>query len=107
METLSYTEKTVLVNKRIMDDLLRIRELRSAVKAIQEEEDQFKAHLKRLLHDANLVVDKNGDRVAFWATIEKERFDAKTFQQDYPELYLNYIRIQLEKRLNIYIKGEK
>ena len=62
------------------------------IKALSKEEDACKAIIMELLGEADTLIDGNETLVTWKATNGSNRFDAKTFQADYPELYGQYLK---------------
>jgi predicted metal-dependent hydrolase len=104
METTNQNQESIVANKRIMDDLLKIQDIRAQARELKESEDNIKKHLAKLIHDVPVIVDKDGEKVASWAEIEFNRLDQEALKESYPDIYQSFVRKSFEKRLQIYLK---
>lgn len=107
MENQVHTENSIKANKVILEDLVKIQDLRSMIAELKEEEERQKKHLAKLIHEAYRIVDKDGNELASWAPVEYNRFDQTSFKEAYPDIYSCYVKTSFEKRLNIYLSKRR
>lgn len=72
---------------------------KDAEKEAKSNKDAASAKLKAMIKDAPLGIC--GDRKVRWSNVKSSRFDSKTFQQENPEVYNNYIKTTTHRRFSI------
>lgn len=72
---------------RVYKDLC---EVRRQIKQLEEAEEEFKLILQKIMKDAERI-EYNGETLITWKqTKDRQKFDAKIFKKDHPDLYKTY-----------------
>ncbi len=78
------------------ESALLVAQLKARKQALKEHEqaiDELETQLKSIIADAEALVDGKGNPLITWkSTKPRVTFDAKSFERDYPELFIQYNR---------------
>ena len=84
--------KVIEVGDEIMQAYNQLKDVRSEISKLEEQKEALEAKLKMGFGDAE-AISYGGNTLATWkAGKDSEKFDAKAFQADYPELAKQYTK---------------
>lgn len=85
--------KEVVATPDILCMIDRLKEINGDAKNLETEQKEIEGNLKLFFEDAESIVDTNGKTLATWkAPKPSQKFDAKAFEADNPDLYNSYVK---------------
>ena len=66
-------DKTLTATAQMMSSLDMLRETRMGIKKLEDEEEKYKVEITKLLGDASVLVDAEGNKLATWKTGKTSR----------------------------------
>jgi hypothetical protein len=76
------------------DAVAKIVEFERMAKQIKEAEDNLKAAILKEMEEKNILsIDSPELKISYIAATQRESFDAKTFRQDFADLYDEYVKL--------------
>lgn len=88
----SKEKSTKVMDESLEAKILRLPEVRNALKELEEEENQIKGDICAFLQDSEVLMDYSGKRLASWQTQYTNRFDTQVFKEKEPVLYAQYLK---------------
>lgn len=95
------TSDTIVADDRIKTLLFGIKETKMQIKKFQEEEKKYKNLLDSELDGAKIILDKEGFTLATWKNTHSHEFDVESFKKDHMNLYEEYLKEKIGRRLLI------
>lgn len=87
----STSGKTVEANDEILQQIARLKDVKSEIAKLESDGKECEDALKLYLSDAETLT-KCGETLATWRTSSRSSFDTKAFKADYPDLYAKYAK---------------
>lgn len=88
-----------IADEEIEELLIAIESASVRKKIADEEEKELKKELEELIKDSQEIVDKTGYVLATWKFTQTNRFNTAKFENDHPDLYMNYLTQSTSRRL--------
>ncbi len=99
--------RAVTANRSVVEAVDRLRQVKAAIKELEENETLLTTQLQTFMRDAEEIVDVTGASLVTWKQAKgSKRFDAKAFETAMPDLYEQFKRDMPGSR-RFLIKGEK
>lgn len=87
------TGKKVVADEAATAATIELKQLKMAMKAAEEREEELKAQLQSFMKDAAELHTESGAALATWKNVNLQpKFDVKTFRAEQPELFAKYLR---------------
>lgn len=84
---------SVTASEEIEAAVLKLRDIRLQVKALESEEEQYKAAIMIAMADKDTLTTLEGKTLCTWKMSKgRKTFDAKTFEAENKELYIKYLK---------------
>ena len=94
-ELIVFEGKTALLNPEVS---YKLAEFERMVKEVKEKQDELKQKILYEMESKGIVSIKTPElTISYVAPTSRETFDSKTFRKDHPDLYDEYVNINLVK----------
>ncbi|MDR2646281.1 MAG: hypothetical protein LBC04_03870 [Holosporaceae bacterium] len=87
-------DKVIEGNKEIESKLKKLCELKSQLNVLEKEVKELQDEICSEMdaREAEVVIDKNGEKLCSWITTYSKRLDTTALKQSSPDVYLNYLK---------------
>lgn len=85
--------RAVMASEAAQEAVSLLRSMKNTYSIMEQEEEKAKTIIMREMAEADTLLSPDGDTLLTWKkTKDTERFDAKGFCKDHPELYKQYLK---------------
>ena len=90
-----------MANNELISMVTELKELQSFRSEIDEQIDNIESQIKAHLSDTGLHEMRAGVYHIRWIDVTSKRFDSRSFKNDYPDIYNNYLCPSTSKRFTV------
>lgn len=85
----------------IIKVIKQLRETQRMIKKLRVDEDHLKTIIKTVMEERHLVNYAVGDFVIYYAIVKSQRFNLEKFKKEEPDIYEQYLELNISKPLKI------
>jgi len=84
-------DEAVIADETTIDLYEQHKTINKEIKALKDQDEMVKAQIAQSLNEKTTLVNMEGERLVTWKPQTSNRFDTKSFKNDKPELYQQYV----------------
>jgi putative phage-type endonuclease len=88
----SCDDKFIEADENIENTLKEIYELKNSVSILEEDIKKKQHDVCSKMKDASVIINKNGEKICTWRTVNSKRFDTSFLKKNEPEIYSKYLK---------------
>ncbi len=95
------TESSITATEAPLRDYYDYIRVQSEIKELEEKSDLIKLRLEKYIGDNDTLITEDDRPIITWKSYERETFNSKDFEKDYPELAVKYKKTSSSRRFTI------
>lgn len=91
----------MLTNRQIDNRVVKYKSLQEEIEKLKAQAEKLQDELKQEMLNKGVEKLETSNHSVKWTSCTRDSFDAKSFQQDYPEMYKDYMKKVDYRRFSI------